>query len=32
MISGAVLNIDGIVVLYSTIGGTGPGLIVPNND
>jgi hypothetical protein len=30
MISGAVLNIEGITVLYSTIGGTGPGLMVPS--
>jgi hypothetical protein len=27
---GAVLNIEGITVLYSTVGGTGPGLIVPS--
>jgi hypothetical protein len=31
MICGAVLKIDGITVLYSTIGGTGPGLILPSN-
>jgi hypothetical protein len=30
IISGAVLNIVGIVVLYSTTGGTGPGLTVPS--
>jgi hypothetical protein len=30
IISGAVLNIDGITVLYSTIGGTGPEVIVPS--
>jgi hypothetical protein len=30
IISGAVLNIDGITVLYSTVGGTGPVLIVPS--
>jgi hypothetical protein len=31
MISGAVEKIDGIVVLYSTTGGTGPEDIVPNS-
>jgi hypothetical protein len=30
MISGAVLNIEGITVLYSIMGGTGPVLIVPS--
>jgi hypothetical protein len=30
IISGAVLNIEGIVLLYSTVGGTGPELIVPS--
>jgi hypothetical protein len=30
IISGAVLKIDGIVLLYSTVGGTGPELIVPS--
>jgi hypothetical protein len=30
IICGAVLNIDGITVLYSRIGGTGPVAIVPN--
>jgi hypothetical protein len=30
IISGAVLNIDGITVLYSIVGGTGPELIVPS--
>jgi hypothetical protein len=30
IISGAVLNIDGITVLYSTVGGTGPEFIVPS--
>jgi hypothetical protein len=29
IISGAVLNIGGITVLYSTVGGTGPEFIVP---
>jgi hypothetical protein len=31
MISGAVEKIDGIVVLYSTTGGTDPEDIVPNS-
>jgi hypothetical protein len=31
IISGAVEKIDGITVLYSTTGGTGPEDIVPNN-
>jgi hypothetical protein len=30
IISGAVLNIDGITVLYSTVGGTGPEDMVPS--
>jgi hypothetical protein len=30
IICGAVLKIDGITVLYSTVGGTGPELIVPS--
>jgi hypothetical protein len=30
IISGAVLKIEGIVLLYSTVGGTGPELIVPS--
>ena len=30
IISGAVLNIEGIVLLYSTVGGTGPVFIVPS--
>jgi hypothetical protein len=30
IICGAVLNIEGIVVLYSTVGGTGPALMVPS--
>ena len=30
IISGAVLKIDGITVLYSIIGGTGPVFIVPS--
>jgi hypothetical protein len=30
IISGAVLNIEGIVLLYSTVGGTGPELMVPS--
>jgi len=31
IISGAVAKIGGITVLYSTVGGTGPVDIVPNN-
>jgi hypothetical protein len=31
IISGAVENIEGITVLYSTTGGTGPEEIVPIN-
>jgi hypothetical protein len=30
IISGAVLNIEGIVLLYSTVGGTGPEFMVPS--
>lgn len=30
IISGAVLKIEGIVLLYSTVGGTGPELMVPS--
>jgi hypothetical protein len=30
IISGAVANIAGMIVLYSTFGGTGPEVIVPS--
>jgi hypothetical protein len=31
IISGAVVNIEGITVLYSTTGGTGPVEMVPKS-
>jgi len=32
IICGAVLKIVGITLLYETVGGTGPGSIVPSHD